>query len=935
MPSIVRPTPAPAPPARAASTPPTIPRTAGARLADAGLIVAFLGLGFLLGAFPQKDFDLWFHLRTGQLVRQTWQLPHKDIYTYSVPNSPYIDLHWGFEVLSSWLFERGGMRTLNLAKCGVTCLGLLLLITARRRSWPVWAGVLAWLPALFLLGGRMYVRPETLTFLCLAIFLAVLSRWDRHPRLAFLLVPTQALWVNVQGLFVLGPILLGMGLVDAAWETIRDRQREDSERKRWWKTVGIASVLTIAACLANPYGLEGALFPIQLAGTMANPIFHKTIAELTPIPEFISRHGLSALPLRIHLGVLGLGALSFVLPLAWGLLAPAEVAPAKSKEMKAEAEGKDSKAKSKPKARKPPPRETLWKFSLFRLLLFVAFGGLSLQATRNSHQFAAVAGTVTAWNFAEWAGAVAARRTRVKRAGSAIGEFVPRLVAFLTLAGCAAFVASGVFYRMAGEGRTVGLGEEPLWYPHEAAKFAGREDMPRRMLGFHIGLPALFEYYHGPGRKVFADPRLEVMGADLYERYMDLSRAIGSHQPGWERQLAEIENPVILVDHAGNFSVGGTLLGSPHMRCVYFDPIAAVFVPEEVAKVPAVDFLGRHFRPEAATTPAGLPALTASAQALWSLANALRSENRLIQARALVTLGLGHARRVSQGDPDSATGWKLIGQLELARDPLANRPPSPRFRMPWNPVLDLSAVRATGALVRALERDPDAPGVVFALADSFRSREMLEAALPLLDQLATMTPINPAQQQTVALAEDLRTKLRARLGPPPSLPEHPNASELDAAASSLLAGGRVASAADLLERSGPTGPRSWAEADRLATLRLHLGRPAMARAVWQAAAAPPQAALRPARVAVTYLAEGDFAAARAAYREALAAAPDLFEAQYGLAVLEHDAGDAPAALAAAEKALAVAPGAAAESAARALVASSRPYAGGASTSAAK
>ena len=785
MPSIVRPT--PATPARAASTPMTTPRTAGARLADAGLIAGFLGLAFLLGAFPQKDFDLWFHLRTGQLVRQSWQLPHKDIYTYSVPDHPYIDLHWGFEVVSSWLFERGGMRTLNLAKCGVTCLGLLVLISARRRSWPVWAAVLAWLPALFLLGGRMYVRPETLTFLCLAVFLAVLSRWDRHPKLAFLLVPTQAVWVNVQGLFVLGPILLAMGLVDAAWGTIRDRGRDDAERRRWWKTVGIASALTIAACLANPYGLEGALFPIQLAGTMANPIFHKTIAELTPIPEFIARHGLSSLPLQIHLAVLALGALSFALPLAWSLLRPAEMALSKPKAPRADGEGKETKAKLK--ARKPAPRETVWKLSLFRLMLFAAFGGLSLQATRNSHQFATVAGTVTAWNFAEWAGAILARRERAKRPTSG---FVPRLIAFLALAGCAAFVASGVFYRMAGEGRTVGLGEEPLWYPHEAAKFAGRDDMPKRMLGFHIGLPALYEYYHGPGRKVFADPRLEVMGADLYERYMDLSRDIASRQSGWERQLAEIEDPVILVDNAGNFGVGGTLLGSPRMRCVYFDPIASVFVPEDVAKAPAVNFLGRHFRPEAATTPAGLPALTMSAQSLWSLANALRADNRLIQARELVTLGLGHARRVSRGDPDSPTGWKLIGQLELARDPLSYRQASARYRMPFNPVIDLSAVRATYALLQALDRDPGAPGVVFSLADSFRGRDMLEAALPLLDQMAAMTPINPAQQQTVRLAEDLRASLRARLGPVQKVSDHPNASELDAAASRLLEGGRVA-----------------------------------------------------------------------------------------------------------------------------------------------
>src|SRR5262249_57330653 len=93
---------------------------------------------------------------------------------------------------------QGGIRALNLAKCVVTSLAVLLLVTARRRDWPVWVIVLAWLPPLLLLGGRMYVRPETLTLLYLAIFLAVVTRWDRYPALALILPPVQVSWVHSQ-----------------------------------------------------------------------------------------------------------------------------------------------------------------------------------------------------------------------------------------------------------------------------------------------------------------------------------------------------------------------------------------------------------------------------------------------------------------------------------------------------------------------------------------------------------------------------------------------------------------------------------------------------------------------------------------------------------------------------------------------------------------
>src|SRR5205823_5440962 len=131
------------------------------RFADAGLLVAFLALTFLLGMFPLKDTDFWWHLRTGDLIRQTWHIPNTDPYTFGAAGHRWIDLHWGFQVLLSWGYAHGGVVTLNLAKCVITCAAVLILITARRRDWPLWVMLLAWLPALYVLGGRMYVRPET------------------------------------------------------------------------------------------------------------------------------------------------------------------------------------------------------------------------------------------------------------------------------------------------------------------------------------------------------------------------------------------------------------------------------------------------------------------------------------------------------------------------------------------------------------------------------------------------------------------------------------------------------------------------------------------------------------------------------------------------------------------------------------------------------
>ena len=192
------------------------------------LLIGFLALTFLLGAFPLKDTDFWWHLRTGDLIRQTGVIPTADTYTFLAEGHPWIDLHWLFQFAISWLYERGGVPLITLAKCVVTTLAVFLLVTARSKDWPIWASLLAWLPALLVLSGRMYVRPETLTLLYLAIDLAILTRLHRKPWLALLLPVVQIAWVNTQGLFVFGPVLIVFKLIDA-WLSPRPLARAGSD----------------------------------------------------------------------------------------------------------------------------------------------------------------------------------------------------------------------------------------------------------------------------------------------------------------------------------------------------------------------------------------------------------------------------------------------------------------------------------------------------------------------------------------------------------------------------------------------------------------------------------------------------------------------------------------------------------------------------------
>jgi tetratricopeptide (TPR) repeat protein len=906
---------------------------------DACLIAAILSITFLLGVFPLKDADIYWHLRTGDLIRETGQIPKADIFTFTRNGEPWIDLHWVFQVAISWVHEHGGVVGLNLAKCIVTTVAMFLLLTARRREWPVWVMAVAWLPALLLLGGRIYVRPETLTLLYLSIFLAVLFRWDRHPHLAWLLPIVQIAWVNSQGLFVLGPIVLAFALADAA---VRFGFFAE-ERRSWWRTVFIASLLTGAACLVNPYFISGALYPVALAGTMSNPVFSKQVAELMSVPDFLRSRGPWNLSMFLYFSTMALGAISFIVPSAWVIGVKLFGAGARqdltddataSRPQKLEAKKKRSRSKGSrapAKARpisNPPlsPRHAGWRLSLLRLLLFTAFSFLSVQATRNSHQFAAVVGAITAWNFGEWGAALHQRRlARLESAVVTSGSRAPA-AALAVVVAVLAWVGSGLFFQMTGEGRVLGLGEEPVFFAHEAAKFAGRDQMPARFVSFHNAHASLFEYYHGPARKVYTDPRLEVAGAELFERYIDLTKRLSEDSPGWEAQLSDMGRPVVMVDHEHNWQIGATLFRSDHWRCVWFDPIVAVFVHDSyrgVVKTDAVDFGSRHFDARAKPDKCSLAELIALAKAARSYAPAVGPPGSDLHQQ-FTWLGLDDARRALERQPNMLDAWKLLGQIELFRELLPDDF-SPRFRYAFDPVLDLSMVRATFALKRAAELGEDDFSTLMSLRMAFDTRLMYEAALSIIDKIAGLTPTNLSQTTEQAKNAVKRKEYQQKLGD--SVPTSwRNLSELDEIVTALLGSGRAARALELLERSYPAGKATWPIADRIATLHLHLGEPALARASWEKATSAPQPGRREARIGTTFLVEGDFAAARTFYQSAIKADPKFFEALYCLAVLEADAGDALSARQFALGAVAAAPDPHARTAAQEIAAAVARYA---------
>jgi len=513
-------------------------------LASGVVLAALLLWTFLVVCTPLWSNDIWWHLRTGQLILERGGIPRLDWFTFTSSDRAWIDLHWGFQLLVTGLHALGGVDLLVIAKaaCVTAAVAIGWLATP---GLPAAARALCWILPVVCISGRAMVRPEMLTFVLLAITLYLLARAER--RLVWLLPVVQLVWVNCHGLFVLGLVAWGAALLDRlAREALGGRYGlAPAPSTPALRTLGIAAALSIAACFANPYFADGALFPFALFQKFgAERELYSDVGEFRRPIEYVLQYGLFRSPY-----LAAQVALWLVTALSFGWLA----------------------------------RER--RLALGRLALFAAFSLLAWNATRNVAIFAIASGVVLSANCAE------ALELRSRRAHSSGARMRLRpafdLAVTALLAAFAASVISGHWVALWGEKKAFGLGERPGYFAHDAARFAGQAGMPDRAFASHFGVASLYSFYHGPERRVFIDGRLEVASPETFRAYLKTRFLMTRRDPAWQESFARGAGghlPAVVLDLRYHQREIAGVLATPGWRAVYADRLAVVLIEEDLAE---------------------------------------------------------------------------------------------------------------------------------------------------------------------------------------------------------------------------------------------------------------------------------------------------------------------------------------------------------------
>ncbi len=160
------------------------------------------------------DPDLWWHLRTGQWIMETGQIPHFDPFSFTRAGAPWVSHEWLSEIAFFELWKHLGCTALIIFSSIVTSAGFMLLY-ARCKSRPHWAAAATTLGALAA-APTWGVRPQMFTFTFTALLLWLVESGEQKPKFLLWIPVVFLLWLNLHAGFALAPALLiayGVGLL--------------------------------------------------------------------------------------------------------------------------------------------------------------------------------------------------------------------------------------------------------------------------------------------------------------------------------------------------------------------------------------------------------------------------------------------------------------------------------------------------------------------------------------------------------------------------------------------------------------------------------------------------------------------------------------------------------------------------------------------------
>jgi hypothetical protein len=457
------------------------------RLTTKRVFVAVVFLGILaMASRSVGDPDVWWHLKAGQLIAQTKAVPRTDPFSFTRAGYPWVAHEWLSELIIYGIYRVSGWGGLIVGFALMVSLTFFL-VYLRSAPDPYSSGVMA-LWGAWATAPIWGVRPQVISLLLTSLWLLILERSERIPRLLWWTLPLTVLWVNLHAGFALGLALLLLFLAGEYLEQATSHTRPNPARSR---ALAITFLFDLLLVPLNPNGAKMYLYPVE---TLRSKAMQDFIAEWAS-PNF---HHAAYLPSFLLL-------LATMASLAWSRL-------------------------------RVRPRDTL-------LLMVSTFAALS--SIRMIPFFVLIAVPILSWPLESWA---RADRPRSVQPRGGWGGPMPyagilNLLILLSLAGFVGFQVNRAVHRQPQV--------EAQRFPAGAVAYLNAQQQAHPPVGpifnlYDWGGYLIWKLY--PQTLVFIDGRADVYGESLMRQFADTYDLKGD----WQEALRQwrIRTVIVLPDSA-------------------------------------------------------------------------------------------------------------------------------------------------------------------------------------------------------------------------------------------------------------------------------------------------------------------------------------------------------------------------------------------------
>jgi hypothetical protein len=230
------------------------------------LLAGAVATTFVLAASkPLQDPDIWWHVRTGELILRHG-VPHKEPWAFTAMGRSWTPTSWLSDAALAAIHDVFGWRGIIILK---TLLGAILLFALFRMLFATTTKTRIAAPVFILvavtLSPFIAERPQLIS-LCLVVWLAHTVRDGLLGKLpSWWVVPVTYAWANIHGMWILSPICLLLVALGAALDRRPDWRRLSGRSA----SVALAALVVASLTPAGPRLVFSSIMIHRAAGDVS------------------------------------------------------------------------------------------------------------------------------------------------------------------------------------------------------------------------------------------------------------------------------------------------------------------------------------------------------------------------------------------------------------------------------------------------------------------------------------------------------------------------------------------------------------------------------------------------------------------------------------------------------------------------------------------